>query len=192
MCCANCRACVEPVGQEVSDTKSIPVAPATWPVNPDSDVWMETASVKDPDPVATQPLPPTGEEWASEAFDMGTGKPPKVLPRKYLMWLAVDLDGTLAEGIWTPEDPTSEIGQPIGQNVEKARRLAEAGWKIVIHTARPWHDYEAIETWANHFEVPFKQIVCGKLLAAAYIDDRAINADDADWSPRSGDARTEE
>lgn len=168
-----CRKCIPP---PLSAPPPPPPPPAGWPA--------------DPDPVATQPMPPLLANTKFSPLTVTDGKPPKVLPRSYLKWLAVDLDGTLAEGIWTPEEPTSEIGAPIARNVEKVRRLAEAGWKIVIHTARPWHDYESIEAWANWVPVPFKGIVCGKLLAAAYIDDRAINADDPDWTPRSHDART--
>lgn len=135
--------------------------------------------------------PTTEEGWEAWYGKLADNKPPKVLPRSYLKWLAVDLDGTLAEGIWTPEEPTSEIGDPIWANVQKIRDLAQAGWKIVIHTARPWHDYESIEAWANFHQVPWKSIVCGKLLAAAYIDDRAIDAADEDWTPRGRDARAE-
>ena len=31
-------------------------------------------------------------------------------PRGDLKWAAIDLDGTLAEGVWTPDDPTAAIG----------------------------------------------------------------------------------
>ena len=60
-----------------------------------------------------------------------------VKPRAYLKWLAIDLDGTLAEGIWTPEDPSWQIGNPIHENVAKVFELRNSGWKIVIHTSRP-------------------------------------------------------
>jgi len=103
--------------------------------------------------------------------------------RKDLLWLAVDLDGTLAEPIWTPENPTSAIGDPIGRNVVKLREAVRRGYKAVIHTSRPWTDYEAIEAWLVKHDIPFRGIVCGKLLAAAYVDDRAIHADDSTWLP---------
>lgn len=106
-------------------------------------------------------------------------------PRDKLIWLAVDLDGTLAEPLWTPGNPTSEIGAPIPVNVIKLREAARAGWKPVIHTARPWTDFESIEGWLGQNDIPFRSIQCGKILAAAYIDDRAIHADDAVWMPRS-------
>lgn len=103
--------------------------------------------------------------------------------RSNLLWIATDLDGTLAEPIWTPENPTSAIGAPIQRNVVKLREAVRKGFKPVLHTSRPWSDYEACEAWLTRNEIPFKAIICGKLLAAAYIDDRAIHADDAHWIP---------
>lgn len=103
--------------------------------------------------------------------------------REKLKWLAIDLDGTLAEPLWTPENPTSAIGDPIKVNVVKLREAVAKGYKVVIHTARPWTDYEAIETWLRLHDIPFRSIVCGKILAAAYVDDRAIHADEPHWTP---------
>jgi hypothetical protein len=107
-------------------------------------------------------------------------------PRADLKWLAVDLDGTLAESVWRPDNPTSEIGEPIAENVQKLYDAVAAGWKVVIHTARPSTDYEAIEGWLNHHGIPFKAIVTGKLLAAAYLDDRGVHASARSWIPGSG------
>jgi hypothetical protein len=101
--------------------------------------------------------------------------------RQELIWAAVDLDGTLAEPLWTPDNPTSEIGDPIWLNVEKLGQMANAGYKIVIHTSRGWTDYERIEAWLNHHKIPWHHIVCGKLLAAVYVDDRARHADESTW-----------
>lgn len=98
--------------------------------------------------------------------------------------MGVDLDGTLAEPVWTPGNPTSSIGDPIKLNLVKLREAVRAGWKVVIYTARPWTDYEAIEAWLLKNEIPFKSIVCGKLLVAALVDDRAIPAGAASWIPR--------
>lgn len=109
-------------------------------------------------------------------------EPPATPPRSHLIWAAVDLDGTLAEGIWTPEDPTSKIGPPIRRNVVKLIKLVESGYKIHIHTARPWHDFERIETWLIFHQIPFHGIHCGKILAAVYIDDRAVHESEDDWT----------
>lgn len=104
-------------------------------------------------------------------------------PRAELKWCAVDLDGTIARGVWTPDNPTSLVGDPISHNVVKLRDLHARGWKIAIHTARPWNDYEAIESWVERWSIPVDRIICGKLLAAAYIDDQAIHAEHPDWTP---------
>jgi hypothetical protein len=104
-------------------------------------------------------------------------------PRSELLWLAVDLDGTLAEPLWTPGNPTTEIGKPIHWNVRKLNFAVIHGYKVVIHTSRPWTDYEAIEAWLNHFEIPWHKIQCGKLLAKLYIDDRARHSEDDSWLP---------
>lgn len=102
-------------------------------------------------------------------------------PRGELLWDAVDFDGTLAYGTWSIENPTAVPGLPIQENVAKLRALEDAGRKIIIHTARPSSDYELIEAWLIHYGIPFDRIVTGKLLAARYIDDRAVPADAESW-----------
>jgi hypothetical protein len=104
-------------------------------------------------------------------------------PLAELKWLCVDLDGTLAEPLWTAQNPTNRIGDPIKLNVVKAREAHRKGWKIVIHTSRPWTDYESIEFWCKMNGVPARRIICGKPLAAVYVDDRARHAEDASWLP---------
>lgn len=97
-----------------------------------------------------------------------------------LKWLAVDLDGTLAEPVW----PLPGIGKPILSNVAKLSEAVDRGWKVLIHTSRPWADYEMIERWAAmNLHRPVSRIVCGKVLAARYIDDRNIDMNDEHWYP---------
>lgn len=102
-------------------------------------------------------------------------------PREKLIWLAVDLDGTLAYPTWKPNQPRSVIGDPITENVEKLDEAVAMGYKVIIHTARHWTDYEMIEEWLKLHKIPFSGIICGKLLAHKYIDDKAINARDPRW-----------
>lgn len=103
--------------------------------------------------------------------------------RAELIWVGVDLDGTLAEPLWTAQDPTNAIGEPIPHNVAKLAELVEHGYKIVVYTSRPWTDYEAIEAWLNHNEIPFKHIQCGKPLFALYVDDRGRHSEAESWLP---------
>ncbi len=104
-------------------------------------------------------------------------------PRSNLLWIGVDLDGTIAEPVWTADNPTSDIGEPIWRNVKKLLEVVDAGYKVVIHTSRPWTDYENIEGWLQHYGIPFKSIQCGKPLYAVYADDRGRHAEDASWLP---------
>ena len=109
-----------------------------------------------------------------------------VPPRGNLLWLAVDFDGTLAEAAPGPdENGVWPIGEPITGNIEKARDAIRRGWKVVIHTSRPWAEYEMVEQWMNIHDVPFNKIVCGKLLAVRYIDDRGISPDAECWYPET-------
>lgn len=109
-------------------------------------------------------------------------RPPALPIRTKLEWVGVDLDGTLAMA-WNPSMGLSEIGDPIWENVEKLKAVVSAGYKAIVHTARPWSDYENIKHWLTHYDIPFKEIQCGKPLYAAYIDDRAVRADDESWMP---------
>ena len=104
-------------------------------------------------------------------------------PRQELIWAAVDFDGTLVNS----EMPDFALGEPIWRNVGKLWQLVAYDYKIIIHTARSWENYETIESWLNHYEIPFDRIVCGKLLAAIYVDDRACHADESMWLPHEGD-----
>lgn len=108
-------------------------------------------------------------------------------PRANLLWIAVDLDGTLAEGVWTPDNPTTDIGAPRWDNVAKLEEAVAAGYKVMIHTSRPDTDYENIEGWLDHWQIPWKVIRTGKPLAALYIDDRGRYSEDASWLPQRKD-----
>lgn len=97
--------------------------------------------------------------------------------------LIVDFDGTLAEALWTPENPTSVIGAPIRVNILKVREAHRAGWNIVVFTARPWGDETRLEQWLFLHGIPFQQVICNKPLGAAYVDDRNIDVRASSWIP---------
>lgn len=98
-----------------------------------------------------------------------------------LIWYAIDLDGTLAQKLPDYTMGDTRIGPPIEENVEKLRKVVAKGYKIVIHTSRHWDNYALIEQWLNDNDIPYRGIVCGKLLAFKYVDDRAISADERSW-----------
>lgn len=104
--------------------------------------------------------------------------------RENLLWAAVDFDNTIATSTWSAAEPNALPGEPLWDNITKLDELRSAGYKIVVHSSRPWSDYELLESYLQHHHILFDKIVCGKLLAAIYVDDRALNASALDWSPR--------
>jgi hypothetical protein len=106
---------------------------------------------------------------------------PPVPELRDLRWVGLDLDGTIAQGIWDPENPTPEIGEPIWDNIAKITPLVGAGFKIVVFSARPWSDTARVQAWLMHYRIPYEGIILGKPLLACLIDDRAVNAWEPDW-----------
>lgn len=93
--------------------------------------------------------------------------------RAHLKWAAVDFDGTIAESNWSPDNPNATPGNLIEATAEEMERIIkDEDMKNVVHTSRGWADYEIIEKYLRHHGVPFHKIVCGKLLARVYVDDR--------------------
>ena len=94
-------------------------------------------------------------------------KPPT---SKSLKWLGVDFDETLAHNSGYPD---FKLLKPTKGAREAMIKLSK-NWKIIIYTSRPWADYRLIETWLKKYKIPFKDIVCGKLLVAFMIDDKNL------------------
>lgn len=88
-----------------------------------------------------------------------------------LKWLGIDFDKFIAENTGHPD--YKPLGIKLGA-LEFMKRLEADGWKLIIHTARPWSDYEIIENWLLFYTVPYRRIVCGKLLVKFYLDDRNV------------------
>jgi hypothetical protein len=109
--------------------------------------------------------------------------PPEVPERAELLWYMVDLDGCIAEAVYDSSDPSTamKIGPPILKNIAKLHEVVYAGYKVVIHTSKPWAAHEAIAAWLEHYGVPYKTIQCGKPLGHRYVDDRAINSNEESW-----------
>lgn len=95
-----------------------------------------------------------------------------------LRWLAVDFDETIAKNSGYPDFIPTE---PLPHCKEALDFIVSKGYKIIIHTSRPWQDYDNIEKWLVEHEIPFRRIVCGKLMAKIYIDDRNFDTK-IDWS----------
>jgi len=102
-----------------------------------------------------------------------------------MKWIAIDFDLTLAANTYDIETGENPMGAPLPGTLGKCRELVDHGYKIVIHTSRPWYDYEVVEAWLMHYGYPFHSIVCGKLQALAYIDDRNIDMRSPSWLPEA-------
>lgn len=73
--------------------------------------------------------------------------------------LALDVDGVLAKGYLVMDGA-----------VEGVRCLREAGWTVIIHTARAWNLVETVE-WLRAVGIEVDMVAL-KPLADVYVDDR--------------------
>lgn len=93
-----------------------------------------------------------------------------IKPRKddELKWIIVDFDNTIANNSGYPD---FEPLEPTEGAKEALEEITRRGFKIIVWTARHYSDYEKIEHWLEQHEIPFRGIVCGKVLGKYMIDD---------------------
>lgn len=86
--------------------------------------------------------------------------------------VAIDLGNTLVE----MRDTYCKgiLGDPIPSAANAVRELRDTGCRVVVHTARGSDERDAIAAHLAAHGIEVDEIVCGKPLALAYIDDRAI------------------
>lgn len=102
-------------------------------------------------------------------------------PPVNLKYYGIDLDGTLAEAVWNPENPSNAIGDPIKENLVKLQEVIDKGFEVYIYTARPYSDTYNIVAWLEHWNIKYNGIICGKPLFKFIIDDRCRNASEESW-----------
>ena len=99
--------------------------------------------------------------------------------------LACDFDGTLAES----PNKKNQVGyttkrkitqKPLPHTVEFIKKIYAKGWKIVVHSARSWEDYNSIQEWLKkyHLNRYITDVLCGKFKADIYLDDLSLNVRD--------------
>jgi len=94
-----------------------------------------------------------------------------------IKWVGVDFDLTIAHSSGFPNFiPTV----PLPGCVEALQELDRRGYKITVHTARHWADYQNIERWCAHYKIPVRRIICGKPLFKWMIDDKNLAFDPND------------
>ena len=93
--------------------------------------------------------------------------------------IAVDMDGTLCSGeSFTDEDcikaePIQEMIDVVNNKLYKEKLCF-----IIIYTARREFLRNATEYWLKKHKVKYHVLVCGKLWAQYYIDDRNVLIND--------------
>lgn len=97
--------------------------------------------------------------------------------------ICIDFDDTLFIGLWQPDNPTHEVGPPMWDNINKAKKLRAEGWYLVILTARGWEDEKVIAQACEDVGLDILRVECGKPIAVGYVDDRAVHEAD-EWGPR--------
>jgi hypothetical protein len=99
--------------------------------------------------------------------------------------VAIDFDGTLTK----KQEPfdSKTAGKPRKKIVKLARLLKEKGCRIIVWTVRG--DVRLVKKWCEENRVPCDHVnenpdqppdSSGKIYADVYLDDKAVNAEDAD------------
>lgn len=101
----------------------------------------------------------------------------KPLTSEAVKWAGIDFDWTVASN---SNFPDYIPGEPLPGAIESLRKLNDMGYKITIHTARPWADYSNIEEYCAYYDIPVRRIICGKPLLRFMIDDKGVGFD-GDW-----------
>lgn len=83
--------------------------------------------------------------------------------------ICIDLDHTICLSFGE-----YALAEPIPGAQEALSRLRDAGWVIVLHTARHFNYWQVTVDWLARHGFLYDQIVFGKPPARFYIDDRAV------------------
>jgi len=88
--------------------------------------------------------------------------------------IAVDFDGTITNGGYNDDL------HPNKRTIEMLTIMhdSESPPHIVIYTARPESHRAFLRSWLHNNAVPYDSLVCGKLRADVYIDDKAVHVSD--------------
>ena len=85
----------------------------------------------------------------------------------------VDMDGVICE-----EGPTFErsLAREIPGARARLEALRDAGYRIILHTARSWSELAVTEEWLYERGIFYDQLVMGKPVADILVDDRAVSS----------------
>jgi len=98
------------------------------------------------------------------------------------MIIAVDFDGTLTIEVGVRNDPSTWVPthdkKPNEKIVGWINKMFKEGHTIIVHTARWQSEYAKVRAWLEVNKVAYHAIVCGKLIADVYLDDKAMKLED--------------
>jgi phosphoglycolate phosphatase-like HAD superfamily hydrolase len=89
--------------------------------------------------------------------------------------VVIDLDGTLCTELSTFE---RSMALPKDGAEKLLRTLNNAGYTIIIYTARSWSEFAMTEAWLHKYGLYYDVLLMGKPTYNLWIDDRAINCSD--------------
>jgi capsule biosynthesis phosphatase len=100
--------------------------------------------------------------------------------------IVFDVDDTILK----TQDRDYENSRPKMEVVEGMRALKKAGWRIVLHTARGQgrsggnietvrdQVTKEIQDFCKKFQVPYDELILGKVWAHLYVDDKAMKPEE--------------
>ena len=100
--------------------------------------------------------------------------------------IVFDVDDTILK----TQDRDYENSRPKMEVVEGMRALKKAGWRIVLHTARGQgrsggnietvrdQVTKEIQDFCKKFQVPYDELILGKVWAHFHVDDRAMRPEE--------------
>ncbi len=86
------------------------------------------------------------------------------------MKIILDLDGTICSEEKYENRKKAKLLEGAKKSIDKLKK----GNKIIIYSARGWHEYNSTLKWLNKNKIYFDQLILGKPIGDVWIDDRAI------------------
>ena len=87
------------------------------------------------------------------------------------MKLIVDIDGTIC----TLEEGRYENARPFETAILFLNNMSQSGHSVTYYTGRGWDKYEFTLNQLRSWGCVFDQLICGKPLGTAYIDDLSFS-----------------
>lgn len=91
--------------------------------------------------------------------------------------IIVDLDGVLARSVWPFDESQIPHFPVVDGAVEALRKVKEAGYRIIVWTARDKGLEQVTREWLDRNGIPYDELWLDKPPYTVMVDDRALNFD---------------